>query len=390
MQLNEKQKLKGWKVVEFGEIAKQISERVNPAPEDSSRYIGLEHLDSGSIRVSRWGTDVVLKGQKLLMKKGDILFAKRNAYLKRIALAPFDGIFSAHGMILRPHGSLVIPEFLPFFMQSDLFMERAIAISEGSLSPTIKWKTLARQSFSIPPRSKQEKMINLLNRIQHIRKKNKDSECNFPHLREVIIQKIIKSDYDKVPIRKTTDVIASPVNKKSIQGQLPVLLCNYMDVYTNNAIDDQINFMKATASESEISRFALQKGDVVITKDSEDPKDIAIPSFISEDIKNLVCGYHLVILRPKNNLINGRFLFHLLNSAWARYSFYPYAQGITRYGIVSDAYDKIKIPLPSMEKQNIYADLLDSLNHQFEIIKNRDKLYSSIQMKILNKDLLGD
>ena len=65
--LNEKQKLKGWKVVEFGEIAKQISERVNPAPEDSSRYIGLEHLDSGSIRVSRWGTDVVLKGQKLLI-----------------------------------------------------------------------------------------------------------------------------------------------------------------------------------------------------------------------------------------------------------------------------------------------------------------------------------
>ncbi len=166
MRLTKKQKAEGWRIVKFGDVADQISKRVNPTAEDSDRYIGLEHLDSGSIRISKWGADIVLKGQKLEMKKGDILFAKRNAYLKRVAVAPFDGIFSAHGMVLRPKGDLIIHGFLPFFMQSGLFMNRAIAISEGSLSPTIKWKTLARQEFPLPPRPRQEEMLEVFEKIE--------------------------------------------------------------------------------------------------------------------------------------------------------------------------------------------------------------------------------
>ncbi|OXX70022.1 hypothetical protein B9J87_13045, partial [Vibrio sp. V19_P1S1T109] len=96
----DKQYNEGSQLLKFGEVAKLISERKNPVPGDEKYYIGLEHLDSGSLQVKRWGSDVVLKGQKLAIKKGDILFAKRNAYLKRVALAPFDGIFSAHGMVI--------------------------------------------------------------------------------------------------------------------------------------------------------------------------------------------------------------------------------------------------------------------------------------------------
>jgi len=389
MQLTEKQKSEGWRIVKFGDVAKSVSKRVTPAIEDRERYIGLEHLESGKLNISTWGSDVPLKGQKLQMKKGDILFGKRNAYLKRVSIAPIDGIFSAHGMILNAYGELINKDFLPYLMQSNMFMKRAIAISEGSLSPTIKWKTLARQEFPLPPRSRQEEMVKLLQRIEKVRKDNNHSETSFAQVKRVFIQDILKSDYEDVSLRDIADVIASPVNKKSVKGQPPVCLCNYMDVYSNNKIHRQIPFMEATASDSEISRFTLKKGNVVITKDSEDPYDIAIPSFISEHVENLVCGYHLAILRPKANLADGRYLFHLLNSYWARHRFYPYAQGTTRYGIVSDAYDKIKIPLPSLEKQRVYADVLDSLNEQFEIIRNRDGVYNSIQRKIIDKELLG-
>ncbi len=389
MQLTQKQKSEGWRIVKFGEIAKSVSKRVDPSETELEVYVGLEHLDPDNLRITRRGVPSVVKGQKLLVKPGQIIFGKRRAYQRKVAVADFEGICSAHAMVLEAIPEAVVPEYLPFFMQSDMFMERAVAISEGSLSPTIKWKTLARQEFPLPPRPRQEEIVILLNRIEHVRKDNNDGEANFSQLRKVLIQEIMKSECDQVSIRSIADVIASPVNKKSVKGQPPVRLCNYMDVYSNNAIHGQIDFMKATASSSEILRFTLQKGDVVITKDSEDPYDIATPSFIAEDIDNLVCGYHLVILRPKNNLINGRFLFHLLNSYWARHRFYPYAQGTTRYGIVSDAYDKIKVPLPSMEKQGVYADALDSLNHQFEIIRNRDSIYSSMQRKIIDRELLG-
>ena len=136
--------------ITFGEMVQQIAERVEPAPDDARMYVGLEHLDSGSLTVRRWGADVALIGTKLRMKKGDILFARRNAYLKRVALAPHDGLFSAHGMVLRARSQVVLPDFLPFFMQSDSFMDRARQISVGSLSPTINWGTLKDQEFVIP------------------------------------------------------------------------------------------------------------------------------------------------------------------------------------------------------------------------------------------------
>lgn len=166
IKLSEKQIKDGWQIVKFGEIAEHISVRVNPTPKDSLKYIGLEHLDSGSIVVNRWGSDVVLKGQKLKMKKGEILFAKRNAYLKRVAVAPFDGIFSAHGMVIRPKGNLILHDLLPFFMQSDVFMDAAIRISEGSLSPTIKWKTLAIQEFPLPPIERQKEILEVLEKLE--------------------------------------------------------------------------------------------------------------------------------------------------------------------------------------------------------------------------------
>jgi len=159
---------KEWRNVAFSEMAEHIAERVEPSPRDGETYVGLEHLDSGSLTVRRWGTDVALIGTKLRMRKGDVLFARRNAYLRRVALAPHDGLFSAHGMVLRARSQVVFPEFLPFFMQSDLFMDRAEQISVGSLSPTINWGTLKEQRFALPPLDEQRRMAAALTAIRDV------------------------------------------------------------------------------------------------------------------------------------------------------------------------------------------------------------------------------
>ena len=104
--------------------------------------IGLEHLDAGTLTVSRWGSEVAPVGEKLIMRKGDVLFGKRRAYQKKVAIAPFDGIFSAHGMVLRPREDVITKEFFPLFINSDYFLDEAIRISVGSLSPTVNWKDL--------------------------------------------------------------------------------------------------------------------------------------------------------------------------------------------------------------------------------------------------------
>ena len=151
-----------WQRLPFGEIADCIREPGQPTPGDSATYIGLEHMDTGSLHVRRWGSEADLKGQKLKMRKGDILFAKRNAYLRRVAIAPHDGFFSAHGMILRAKPDKVLPEFLPFLMMSDRFMNRAVEISVGSLSPTINWTTLKLETFDLPPLDQQRRIAAIL------------------------------------------------------------------------------------------------------------------------------------------------------------------------------------------------------------------------------------
>lgn len=156
----------GWQLVKFSDIANNISKRVEPAETELEKYVGLEHLEPDSLKIMRNGVPSDVKGQKLLVKKGQIIFGKRRAYQRKVAVADWDCICSAHAMVLEAKVGKVIPSFLPYFLQSDAFMNRAIAISEGSLSPTIKWKVLANQSFAIPAEIEQEKLLKILNKTQ--------------------------------------------------------------------------------------------------------------------------------------------------------------------------------------------------------------------------------
>ncbi len=149
--------------VRFGDLAICVNDRIdNPSEAGVERYVGLEHLDSESLRIRRWGSPSDVEATKLLFRKGDIIFGRRRAYQRKLAVADFDGICSAHAMVLRARPEVVLPEFLPFFMQSDLFMERALTISVGSLSPTINWKTLAAEEFVLPPLDEQRALVKVV------------------------------------------------------------------------------------------------------------------------------------------------------------------------------------------------------------------------------------
>lgn len=160
----------GWKTWRFDQMATNVNARIdNPSESGMEHYVGLEHLDSDSLKIRRWGTPDDVEATKLMFKKGDIIFGRRRAYQRKVGVAEFDGICSAHAMVLRAKPDAVLHEFLPFFMQSDLFMSRAVEISVGSLSPTINWKTMAVQKFALPPLDEQVRLVNLLQAVEEER-----------------------------------------------------------------------------------------------------------------------------------------------------------------------------------------------------------------------------
>ena len=152
----------GWRKVRFDQMAKLVNDRVEPAEATESIYVGLEHLDSENLTIERWGKPSDVKGTKYRVKAGQIIFGKRRFYQRKVAVAPFDCICSAHAMVLAEKPETVASGFLAHFMLSEHFVERALTISEGSLSPTIKWKRLAEQEFDLPPLDRQRDLVDLL------------------------------------------------------------------------------------------------------------------------------------------------------------------------------------------------------------------------------------
>ena len=185
----------GWKVWHFDQIATNVNARIdNPSESGLEHYVGLEHLDADSLKIRRWGTPDDVEATKLMFKIGDIIFGRRRAYQLKLGVAEFDGICSAHAMVLRSKPEVVLPEFLPFFMQSELFMNRAVEISVGSLSPTINWKTMAVQTFALPPIDEQKQLVELLGSIAALEEELRIGEYEAERLQKAAMHDLLDPD----------------------------------------------------------------------------------------------------------------------------------------------------------------------------------------------------
>ncbi len=169
----------------------------------------------------------------------------------------------------------------------------------------------------------------------------------------------IPDSWDIQALGKLVEIILSNADKKINDGETKVSLCNYTDVYYKKRIDLSLSFLEASATDLEIHRFQLKVNDVLITKDSETPDDIAVPSLVTEVKKNLLCGYHLAILRPLKHKIDGGYLFFSLMSESSRAQFSSLATGITRFGIGNNDIKNVRLCLPPLATQKSIAHFLD-------------------------------
>jgi type I restriction enzyme S subunit len=133
--------------------------------------------------------------------------------------------------------------------------------------------------------------------------------------------------------------------------------------------------MRASATLPEVKGFALRKGDVIVTKDSESPDDIAVPAYVDSDFDDVLCGYHLALVRPRDKVIDGRFLYYCFAAEGINLQFQVAANGITRYGLTRDGFGSALFPVPPLDKQHAIADWLDQRSALVdEIIEKKERL----------------
>lgn len=159
-------------------------------------------------------------------------------------------------------------------------------------------------------------------------------------------------------LRRVASAKASNIDKKTVDGQASVLLCNYVDVYYNRQIVSTLDFMEATATAEQAVNFELRQGNVLITKDSETPSDIGVPAFVPADLPGVLCGYHLSHIRPGKEL-SGAFLTYCFQAGGIQDHFYSNATGVTRFGLSRSDIGTCPIPLPPLSVQLAIAAHLD-------------------------------
>ena len=177
---------------------------------------------------------------------------------------------------------------------------------------------------------------------------------------------------NRVRLGDVAEVILSNIDKKSVDGQAKVRLCNFTDVYYNWAITQEMyeSFMKATATNSQIDSLSISKGMVAMTKDSETKYDIGISVYIADDFDDVVLGYHCVLIKPNKDLLSGKYLNVILNSSYAQKYFENHASGSgQRYTLSKEVIEDMRIPYVAPEEQNKIGNIFSKIDRKIEINK---------------------
>ena len=204
---------------------------------------------------------------------------------------------------------------------------------------------------------------------------------------------LVPDGWRVVRLGDVADVAFSGVDKKIVDGEEQVQLCNYTDVFYNRRIRPGMEFMAATANTRERDRYRLRKGDVLFTKDSETPDEIGIPAYVTEDMPNVLCGYHLGLARPRCGVVEGAYLTSALQSRESRRQFARVANGVTRFGLTLGATSALPILLPPLPEQRAIAGVLDAIDEAIErteaVIAATEQLRDSLLHELLTRGVPG-
>ncbi|AKB40079.1 restriction endonuclease subunit S [Methanosarcina mazei] len=393
-----------WQKVRFDEIAEIVTDRIEkPTESGLSDYIGLEHLDTDCIRIKRFGSTEDVDATKFLCKKGDIIFGKRRAYLRKLAVSDREAVVSAHSMVLRPTGDKIYPDFLPCFMQSSIFWKTAHSISEGSMSPTIKWKTLATQEFWLPGIEEQKKISELLWSIEdNIQKTEKLIETT-EKLKQGLLNELLTkgightrfkdSELGRIPeeweVKSISDFcyVKGRIGWKGLKKEEFTEEGPYLITGTDFE-DGKINWSTCYRITEEryieSPEISVEAGDILLTKDGTIGK-VAIIDYLPDKAS---LNSHLLLIRPNSN-VTSKHLYYVLNSNLFERYVDMKKTGSTRLGLSQKSFENFRIPIPDLQEQRRIVNIIDTVNHQTNSNINNIGKLTNLKKKMANELLSG-
>lgn len=298
--------------------------------------------------------------------------------------------------------------------------EKILYLAQGSGQPNLSKALIDNTIVNLPPLPQQRKIAQILSTCDTVIEKTEAAIAKYQAIKQGMMHDLftrgidletgkLRPKYEEAPelykeselgmiprewevkrLEEIAQIKVSNVDKKIHIGKKLVLLCNYMDVYTNDFITNGLSFMVGSADSNEISRFSLNEQDVIITKDSETPDDIAVPSVVIEKLKNVVCGYHLAILSPYLNVLNGEFLMYNFKIPAVQKYFFRIASGSTRYGLTIGGIQNANFATPTIEEQLVIKSRLRTIDQKHQTEQTTLSKYRQIKSGLMQDLLSGE
>jgi type I restriction enzyme S subunit len=371
--------------VKIRDLVKRIRKPVNVQPDEMYREIGIYSHGKGIFyKKERSGASLGNKSVFWVEPNCfvvNIVFAWEQAIAKTTSAE--QGMIASHRFpMYKPIAGQTDLDYLVYFFNTLRGKHLLGLASPGGAGRN---KTLGQAAFldlsiPIPSFSEQRRIaeilgawdnaITLTGRLIAARQRRKKAL-----MQQLLTGKVrfggFVGEWEEFRLEEVTEILLSNVDKKFDPEETTVRLCNYMDVHSNFYITNDLPFTCGSANEREINKFSLFKGDVIITKDSETPDDIANAAVVSEDLESTVCGYHLAILRPQKERIDGTFLMHHLHHPTINNQFARLANGVTRFGLTTDSIKHAKVKLPSIDEQRRIAAVLQTCDGEIALLEQK-------------------
>lgn len=341
-------------------------------PFASLPHVGPENIESQSGRLKdvRTAAECGLISSKYEFDERAIVYSKIRPNLNKVAFPRFRGISSADAYPIWVIDGLMLPEYLAHVLRSSDFVKQAVAVSARTGMPKINRADLACLMVPVPSIEDQRRIAACLTDIDRMSEIVGDLRDAQLQLRSGLLQTLLTGRrrfstlatvaWSHTQLGELASIAFSGIDKKTTLGETRIHLCNYMDVLNNARITPRLDFMAATVSDHERSRFSLEIGDIVMTKDSETAEDIARVALVAEPLPGVVLGYHLALIRCRTHDIDPRYLYWALQAPATRAHFVSHSVGVVRSALTIPAVRTAPILLPQLQEQLKIADALDT------------------------------
>ena len=344
--------------------------------------VGLEHLIPQEIKFSGYDVDTENTFTKTF-KKGQILFGRRRAYLKKAAIADFDGICSGDITVIEAIPGKVDPLLLPFIIQNDKFFDYAVSRSAGGLSPRVKWEHLKDYEFDLPPIEEQRILADKLWAAYRLKESYKKLLTATQYMVKSQFIEMYYNTHNKQTLESVCPIMNKGITPKYVESS-SVLVINQACIHWDG---QRLGNIKYHNEEIPVRKRILESGDVLLNATGNGTLGRCCVFICPSDNNTYINDGHVIALSTDRAVILPEVLNTYLSLNDTQAEIYrQYVTGSTnQVDIVFSDIKKMKVPVPSMDEQILFVEVLTQADKsEFELRKSIEAIDQVIKSLINN------